>query len=330
MAVIHTKGLLEGRRLRRCRPRSRLFWPVLFAMSNAYCRLELDLDLLAEKLLTFSDMAPDAAQVNEMLLDYQNNHLLFVYENGDQLWGQWDFVSAGDIKKFPTKEEQLCPAPLEPDYTDWLREKHGDDWKLHHSATVAAENTRSWGEKQSALSSKRADAGRRGGLATQANQQNAKQTQASPSNTPASPSNSSLGVGLGFGSGSGSGVGVGVGNGNGTGSGEHSTHTAIQYPIDDLTGDKDQQQSANADKSLQDQKQVKPHPVFDPLTFNEAVETKDGGVYSASEVRIILDYHWQSENDYWRTHLSSALHLANAIDLMSSQVPQEYAKQFRP
>jgi hypothetical protein len=63
---------------------------------------------------------------------------------------------------------------------------------------------------------------------------------------------------------------------------------------------------------------------FNPLTFNQDVTAKDGGVYPADQVRLILDYHWQSENDYWRTHLCSALPLSNAIDTMSEQVPAHY------
>jgi hypothetical protein len=51
--IIHEKGLLRGKRLRRCTPRARLFWPWLMLMSGGAARLELDYELLSERFVSF-------------------------------------------------------------------------------------------------------------------------------------------------------------------------------------------------------------------------------------------------------------------------------------
>jgi hypothetical protein len=165
MVVIHEKGLLEGKRLRRCTPTARLFWPYLYCMSNGLCRLELDYELLADKLLNFRDMAPDADQVAQLFADYKKNHLIYTYQCNDQLWGQWDFVEASDIKKFLTKDEQRSPEPPEPAYSNWLREQHGTNWEPHSATLVSARNSSEYESKREDISRKRAEAGRKGGLA---------------------------------------------------------------------------------------------------------------------------------------------------------------------
>src|SRR6202040_286827 len=72
--------LLEGRRLRRCAPLARLYWPVLYSLSNAYCRIELDYELMSDKLTSFRDLAPDADRLAQMFEDYRANHLLYIYK----------------------------------------------------------------------------------------------------------------------------------------------------------------------------------------------------------------------------------------------------------
>jgi hypothetical protein len=129
--IIREKGLLEGKRLRKCSPRARLFWPFLFAMSNGYARLELDYELLEDKLHFFRDEAPDAAELHQFCTEFENNHLMFLYEVKGQIWGQWD-TRAADTKDYKTAADKESPAPPEEDYLRWLCERHGEDWMNYH------------------------------------------------------------------------------------------------------------------------------------------------------------------------------------------------------
>jgi hypothetical protein len=222
MAVIHEKGLLEGKRLRRCTPLARLFWPYLYCLSNGLCRIELDCELLADKLLTFRDMAPDAEQITEMFAGFEKNHLIYIYQFKDQRWGQWDFVDTTDIKRHPTKEEQRSPQPPEPGYTEWLQEQHGEDWESHSSTLVSTGNTTEFETKREGISRKRSEAGRKGGLAkagrlnSLTEDEESGRTEAKPGNNwqpEANSGNSSLGIGNGDGHGIGHGLGHGLGDG---------------------------------------------------------------------------------------------------------------------
>ena len=223
------KGLLEGKRLRRCAPLSRLYWPYLYCMANGLCRLELDYDLLAERLFSFRNMAPDAAGVEQLFADYEKNHLIFIYQNKDQHWGQWDFVDPSDIKRFLTKEERRCPQPIEPDYSEWLRDQHGEDWESHNSTLVSAQNNNEFESKRDEISRKRAEAGRKGGLAkagkldSPAEEEEFSDNEAEAGKAwqaEANDGKSGLGIGIGSGSGLGSGSGSGVGSGYGIGEDE--------------------------------------------------------------------------------------------------------------
>jgi len=87
-AVTHAKGLLEGKRLRRCSPRARLFWPYLFLMANGYARIELDYELLEEKFLAFRNQAPDREEIEKFYAEYAANHLIYTYAGAGQQWVQ--------------------------------------------------------------------------------------------------------------------------------------------------------------------------------------------------------------------------------------------------
>jgi hypothetical protein len=130
--IIREKGLLDGKRLRKCSSRARLFWPWLYALSNGYVRLELDFELLSERLVSFKEDAPTAEELEKWFRDdYAKNNLIFIYETNGQLWGQWD-TAAKDTKDYKTAGDKESPPPPEEDYLRWLCERHGEDWLDFH------------------------------------------------------------------------------------------------------------------------------------------------------------------------------------------------------
>lgn len=139
MAVIHEKGLLEGRRLRKCSPLARLFWPYLFSMSNGFARLELDYELLEERLFSFKELRPDAKKLEQIFTEYANNHLILLYEVNGAKWGQWD-TKKSDLKKYKSSEDENCPNPNDEEYRAWLQQQHGDRWEQFYCGPSQGES----------------------------------------------------------------------------------------------------------------------------------------------------------------------------------------------
>jgi hypothetical protein len=129
--LIYEKGLFEGRRLRRCSPLARLYWPYFFALSNGYLRIELDYNLLEERMFTLRDYAPSAKAIEGFFDEYRENHLIFIYGMNDQLWGQWD-SRCKDAKDYKSKIDERSPHPNDGEYVAWLIEQHFDDWAAYH------------------------------------------------------------------------------------------------------------------------------------------------------------------------------------------------------
>jgi hypothetical protein len=100
-------------------------------LSNGYARLELDYECIADELASFRDEAPDPKQLTSWFAEYEANHLIFVYKVNDQVWGQWD-TKRSMLKEYKTTGDKDSPNPPEPEYQQWLKEKHGDSWKLYH------------------------------------------------------------------------------------------------------------------------------------------------------------------------------------------------------
>ncbi len=178
--VIDAKELLEGKRMRKLTLKPRLYYPLLQGMSNIFARIELDFDLLQDKLATYRD--PDAANVADWFREYEQNKLVFVYPGNDvgaeepSVWAQFD-VRTDNRRKFATSEESESPAPPEPDYTKWLQAIHGEEWKAFHITNYQQERSED-------ISAKRVEAGKKGAAATNAkrwgvsvNQQNVGKSQ---------------------------------------------------------------------------------------------------------------------------------------------------------
>jgi hypothetical protein len=52
------------------------------------------------------------------IAEYQAAGLLFLYDCGGQLWGQWD-TRPGLLPKYKTAKDKRSPTPPEPDFTTW-------------------------------------------------------------------------------------------------------------------------------------------------------------------------------------------------------------------
>jgi hypothetical protein len=130
--IIDEKGLLEGRRLRRCSSRARLLWIYYFAVSNDFGRLEFDFDLIADELRNLKEFSPTPEEVEEHLNEYVTQHLLFRYESNGKAWGVWDTRST-ELKRYKTTESKRSPNPPDAPYIEWLKEHHGEEWQAFHT-----------------------------------------------------------------------------------------------------------------------------------------------------------------------------------------------------
>ncbi len=131
MAVIDPSGLFKGKRLRKCSPQARLYWPYLFLLSNGYARIEIDCEAISDEFSSFRESAPTSEEIREILAEFSANHLLFVYGSNDQQWGQWDTRSS-QLKEYKTAADKNSPAPPEDEYRQWLKEQHGEEWPHFH------------------------------------------------------------------------------------------------------------------------------------------------------------------------------------------------------
>jgi hypothetical protein len=173
--LINVQGLLEGKRVRKLPLKARLYFPLLLGLSNTFARLELDYELLADKLASFHDPDADAASIAEWFREFEKVKLAFIYDGHNTgaeeptRWAQFD-TPAEYRRSYPTKEDNDSPAPLEPAYTEWLKAIHGAEWEQYHL-------TKYQRERKTDISAKRSEAGRKGGVASGANRRS-KQTEA--------------------------------------------------------------------------------------------------------------------------------------------------------
>jgi len=189
MAVIETEGLFKGKRLRRCSPMARWYWPYLFLLSNGFARIELDYECIADEFGSFRGAAPTVEDIAQAFVQYREHHLIFVYVVNGQEWGQWD-TRRSLLKEYKTAGDKSSPKPPECEYRHWLIEQHGEEWPAFHWNGCANSETL---------------------------EQNLTKSQ------PNVPQESALGVGggVGVGGGIGGGIGTGVDEGNYQGRGKN-------------------------------------------------------------------------------------------------------------
>lgn len=131
MAFLEIEGILNGRRLRRCSPTAHWRYGYYLLLTNGYGRIEMDFESISYRLVSFRGTAPSPQDIEAEFAEYAANHLIFVYEHNGRKWAQFDTPNSG-AKEWKSASDMKSPMPPEKEYSDWLIEHHGEDWKRFH------------------------------------------------------------------------------------------------------------------------------------------------------------------------------------------------------
>ena len=118
MAIIDPEGLFSGDRLRRCSIPAQLHWPRLFLASNGFGRLEINYARIIGRAYPGFNPPPSETELISWIQEYASNHLLFLYEENGQLWGQWD-TRERFLPDYKTSSDRRSPKPPEPAFSEW-------------------------------------------------------------------------------------------------------------------------------------------------------------------------------------------------------------------
>lgn len=122
MILIDPDGLYNGERLRSCGIMARLYWPYIYGLHNSCGRFELDMDrIMARAFLTFDPM-PSREDIASYIREYASNWLLFVYEDGGQMWGQWDIPKELMPRYQSKRDSNRSPEPPRIEFERWRDE----------------------------------------------------------------------------------------------------------------------------------------------------------------------------------------------------------------
>jgi hypothetical protein len=114
MAVIDRDGLLYGDRLGKCSDSAQLWFPRYFASSNTCARFELNYEKLRTTVFASLKNPPTKQEFWNHMVDYNKNFLLFTYDVGGVIWGQW-WTAEHFLQKYPLNADKRTPqAPDEP------------------------------------------------------------------------------------------------------------------------------------------------------------------------------------------------------------------------
>lgn len=119
MAIIDRDGLFHGDRLRRCSDTARLWWPYLFLAANGFGRFELNYTRLTTEAFAGFACPPTEESLWGLIAEYRKAHLLFLYECGGQIWGQW-WCKPGSLPRYQTNKDRESPEPPTEEFTKWL------------------------------------------------------------------------------------------------------------------------------------------------------------------------------------------------------------------
>ena len=151
MPFIKPDGLLKGDRLRSLSDKAKLYWPYLYAASNGYGRIRLEYYTIINNALDSFAVKPTETEIEDLLLEYQEKFLLFLYEGEDgEVWGAWDCKSG---QRYFTAADKRSPVPPEPDFTNWkksyttLKQTH----RKHNTASVGGKILHGKVQKQKPL-----------------------------------------------------------------------------------------------------------------------------------------------------------------------------------
>lgn len=131
--IIDPEGLFNGNRWRRCSSQARLNAPYLMLAANGYGRLEIDpLRIIAKAYATFNPR-PTEKEILAWIQEYENAHLLFLYEHCGQTWAQWD-TPERLLAKYKLAADRRSPEPPEPEYTKWKTDYRA----MNHSPSTSS------------------------------------------------------------------------------------------------------------------------------------------------------------------------------------------------
>jgi hypothetical protein len=120
VSIIDPDGLFGGDRLRRCSNIAQLHWPRLFLASDGFARLELNYAKIVGRAYPTFKPIPTEMEMQAWLKEYVDTRLLFVFEAGGQLWGQWD-TRKEFLPRYKTAADRRSPIPPESAFAEWKR-----------------------------------------------------------------------------------------------------------------------------------------------------------------------------------------------------------------
>ncbi|MCC6344275.1 MAG: hypothetical protein IT166_18890 [Bryobacterales bacterium] len=118
--IIDPDGLFHGDRLRMCSNSAQLHWPRLFLASDGFARLEINYARIIGRAYTTFNPVPSETELEGLIREYAGNHLLFLFEAGGALWGQWD-TQPKFLPRYKTAGDRRSPIPPEPAYSEWRK-----------------------------------------------------------------------------------------------------------------------------------------------------------------------------------------------------------------
>lgn len=116
--IIDADGLFNGERFERVSDSARLAWPYFWLASNTFGRLELSYHRVVGRAFSRFKRVPTEEEFWAWIKEYQEAFLLFVYQAGGAIWGQWD-TSEKYLPKHKLTADQKSPAPDHAALTAW-------------------------------------------------------------------------------------------------------------------------------------------------------------------------------------------------------------------
>lgn len=119
--LIDPEGYFNGDRFDMVADEARLFWPSFWCASNTYGRIELSYHKIKKEAFGRFMHPPSEDKFWELVGQYQRAYLLFIYESGDQVWGQW-YTSVKYLPKYQLSVDKRSPAPPAEAFDKWKTE----------------------------------------------------------------------------------------------------------------------------------------------------------------------------------------------------------------
>lgn len=132
MPIIRPSGLLAGERIAQLSDTAKLYWSFLYAASNGYGRFELDYSKIIDSAFRHFQQKPSQEVIRELIREYRDKHLLFIYKANGRLWCAWD--DAAHQQYFNSKDK-ASPTPPEPAFSEWRNQYRKNKERLTNQLT---------------------------------------------------------------------------------------------------------------------------------------------------------------------------------------------------